>query len=309
MARIRSIKPEFFTHPSIVVLTFPARLLLISLWNQADDEGRMYDQPKRLCANAFGEEDDICPVSLFDELARHGRIIRYTVDGKACIQITGWSDHQRINRPNKSCIPPGGLTEASPVDHGSLTESSLIDHCGKGKEGKGKEGKGMGVASSPTQGDDQNPYGPLLDRLNNVPACPNWANGFVDHTKQRQFLSERDQILAVLKRLDALGRGDEALAEILSDEALRPRSYPQLRFRLTQFLEGVSPRASPHQPSQHRESDSPVEAMKRRWAEQGNRCAGCKKPSRNFFTGEGGGLYCGKCIDARDSQRYATATA
>ena len=41
MARIRTIKPDFFTSEDIVGLTPEARLLYIALWCEADREGRL----------------------------------------------------------------------------------------------------------------------------------------------------------------------------------------------------------------------------------------------------------------------------
>jgi hypothetical protein len=41
MARIRTIKPEFFTSDDICALTPLARLLYIGLWCEADREGRL----------------------------------------------------------------------------------------------------------------------------------------------------------------------------------------------------------------------------------------------------------------------------
>ena len=39
MARIRTIKPEFWTDEKVVTLPFEARLLFIGMWNFCDDEG------------------------------------------------------------------------------------------------------------------------------------------------------------------------------------------------------------------------------------------------------------------------------
>ena len=45
MARIRTIKPEFFTSEDIVALSPLARLLFIALWCEADREGRLVWKP------------------------------------------------------------------------------------------------------------------------------------------------------------------------------------------------------------------------------------------------------------------------
>jgi len=120
--RIRTVKPEFFTHPEIVRLSAWARILLLSLLTQADDEGRLYDQPRKIAGNAFGEGDVVDCELLLRELAKEGRIQRYSADGRRCIQVQNFTKHQRINRPLPSSIPAhAGLTEDSLNAQGSLT--------------------------------------------------------------------------------------------------------------------------------------------------------------------------------------------
>jgi len=48
MARIRSLKPDFFKDEDLAVLPFEARLLFEGLWCYADKEGRLEDRPKYL---------------------------------------------------------------------------------------------------------------------------------------------------------------------------------------------------------------------------------------------------------------------
>lgn len=135
MARIRTVKPEFWTDEKVVECSVTARLLFIGLWNFADDEGRIVDSPKQIKMKVFpGDDlkaDDIhC---LLTELSVNGLILRYAIDNKEYIQVVGWH-HQKINRVNKSKIPPPpkGI-------HGVLTESHPPEGKGREKEGKGKE--------------------------------------------------------------------------------------------------------------------------------------------------------------------------
>jgi len=144
MPRIRTIKPEFFAHPEITALSFPARLLLIALLTQADDEGRLLEQRKKIDGNSFGETDDADVCDLLDELEKHDRIVRYEADGKRLIQVLNFDKHQTINRPTKSSyISP---SEASLNGHASLPDDSLNTHGDVTEdsleEGKGREGKG-----------------------------------------------------------------------------------------------------------------------------------------------------------------------
>jgi len=68
MARIRSIKPEFWSDEKLAECTLGARLLFMGMWNFADDEGRMENSPKRLKMQIF-PGDDIDVTALVGELA------------------------------------------------------------------------------------------------------------------------------------------------------------------------------------------------------------------------------------------------
>lgn len=78
MARIRTIKPEFFDDEDVAAMQPLARLAYIGLWGHADREGRLKDRPVRLKARIL-PFDDVDMNALLDEMARHGFIRRYTV--------------------------------------------------------------------------------------------------------------------------------------------------------------------------------------------------------------------------------------
>jgi hypothetical protein len=110
MARIRSIKPEFWKSEAIAKHTFFTRLVFIGLWTYVDDNGVGLDNPKLIVAELFPLEDDYAKVSRdlresLASLADAGRIARYTVDGKAYLSITNWAEHQKIDRPAKARYP------------------------------------------------------------------------------------------------------------------------------------------------------------------------------------------------------------
>jgi hypothetical protein len=136
MARIRTIKPEFFSSEDIVTLTPLARLFYVSLWCEADREGRLEWRPGTLKMRYF--PGDNCKVEkLGDELAGRGLIVFYTYGGKQYAAIPTFKEHQVINnRESPSVIPE------PPVD-ACLTRESGEQAEGRkeGKEGKGKERK------------------------------------------------------------------------------------------------------------------------------------------------------------------------
>lgn len=137
MARIRTIKPEFFTSEDIVSLTPLARLFYVSLWCQADREGRLEWKRNTLKMRCLPSDD--CDVEdLGRELVEGGLIILYQHGGKTFAQILEFKKHQVINnREQNSEIPPPPAKSTSRVDDASMTRESGRE----GKEGKGKEGR------------------------------------------------------------------------------------------------------------------------------------------------------------------------
>jgi hypothetical protein len=127
MARIRTIKPEFFTSDDICALSPLARLLYVGLWCEADREGRLVWTPGVLKRRYL--PDDSCDIeALCAELTARGLIHLYG-DGLAC--IPSFSRHQHVNiREAQSKLP------APP---GEMQCSSLL-----GRE-EGKEGEGEGT--------------------------------------------------------------------------------------------------------------------------------------------------------------------
>lgn len=108
MARIRTIKPDFWSNEKVMACSREARLLFIGMWNFADDRGRLTDSARSIKAQILPGDDDIDSSNArrwLDELSSNELIRFYEAGDRAYIQITGW-DHQRIDRPRPSKIPP-----------------------------------------------------------------------------------------------------------------------------------------------------------------------------------------------------------
>lgn len=105
MARIRTIKPEFFTSEDIVSVTPLARLFYVSLWCEADREGRLEWKPGTFKMRYL--PGDACDVNqLAEELTGRGLIVLYEVDGKRYAEIPTFAKHQVINnRESESTLP------------------------------------------------------------------------------------------------------------------------------------------------------------------------------------------------------------
>ena len=110
--RIRSIKPEFWRSEDISSLDIPDRLLFIGLWSYVDDNGVGQDRESLVAADLFADDlsrdprETLARVSGgLERLSEAGRIVRYTVDGRAYLAVTNWERHQRIDKPNKPRYP------------------------------------------------------------------------------------------------------------------------------------------------------------------------------------------------------------
>jgi hypothetical protein len=145
MARIRTIKPEFFTSEDIVSMTPLARIFYVSLWCEADREGRMEWKPKTFKMR-YLPGDNCEVVELAQELIDRGLIVLYAAGGKQYAEIPTFAKHQVINnRESESVLPPR-------VHDACLTRESGDQAEGKeGREGKGKEGNGFGDAKRRTR--------------------------------------------------------------------------------------------------------------------------------------------------------------
>ncbi len=119
MARIRSVKPELFTHDGLFEAErdykLPLRLAFIGLFTQCDQWGCFRWEPKRLKLSIL-PFDDVDIVQIFDALALRGFLKKYEVAGKWYGCIPSWAKHQRITRPeHPSGIPtPEGFVFEKP---------------------------------------------------------------------------------------------------------------------------------------------------------------------------------------------------
>jgi hypothetical protein len=140
--RIRTIKPEFFTHDELFDLEkesgLPIRIAFAGLWCAADREGRFKWEPRRLGVQIL-PYDGIDFSRVLDALATRGFIRCYASHGGVFGVIPSFLDHQVINNREKESELPEPLEyidcDACP------TRGPRVPHAGKA-EGKGREGKG-----------------------------------------------------------------------------------------------------------------------------------------------------------------------
>lgn len=159
MARIRTIKPEFWTDEKVARCSMVARLLFIGTWNVADDFGGLDRSPYQLKAQIFPYDTIDCE-PLIQELLGQGLLIEYESGGKKYLHIAGFRKHQRNEKPaaprfpvySGNTVTSSGTTDvylggddtnvgATDTAFGSTDPSDGSSLIGKIKEGMLRDGE------------------------------------------------------------------------------------------------------------------------------------------------------------------------
>ena len=124
MARIRSIKPDFFASYTTAKLSIEARYLFVGLLTEADDYGILIDSPKRICGAVFPHDASITEDMVeawLKEISKARSIRRYKADGGRYISFNNWDSHQKISHKGAERLPrpSGGLPESLPKETGN----------------------------------------------------------------------------------------------------------------------------------------------------------------------------------------------
>jgi hypothetical protein len=156
MARIRTIKPEFFCHEELfdleVETKLPLRIAFAGLWTICDREGRFKWRPRAIKAQVL-PFDDVDFSRVLHALTTRGFVVKYASNGAEVGHVPGFARHQVVNNREAASVlpePPETLEIAgdSRVVDACPTRAPRVPHAcqgeRKGREGKGKEEEGEG---------------------------------------------------------------------------------------------------------------------------------------------------------------------
>jgi len=147
MARIRTIKPEFWRSNKIASLSEFSRLFAIAILNVADDDGYFIADPRLIRGEVFPFEDDYgrCTVAI-RELSDQGYLeVRDDGNGTSIGKIVKFAEHQVINKKKPSKIR--GMFDKLAVPDEYCTATVLVP---SGREqGAGNREQGEGRESPP----------------------------------------------------------------------------------------------------------------------------------------------------------------
>lgn len=152
MGRIRTVKPELFTHEELFDLErdsgLSIRIAFAGLFTCCDKAGRFKWKPRTLKL-AVLPHDDVDFSRVLDALATRGFIVKYASEGVEYGFIPTWEKHQVLNnRETESDLPEP--EESLYISMTSTREARVNDATGtpvkgKGRERKGKEGEGKEI--------------------------------------------------------------------------------------------------------------------------------------------------------------------
>lgn len=234
MARIRSIKPTFFSSISNAELPKATRLTWIGLWTYVDDKGRGVDDPRLVKAAIWPLDDDYTTRKIEADLVRlekAGKIGRYSHDGRKYFAVVKWR-HQRIDKPQPSQLPPAPWEEGSqnvprtlPPDDGN-DPGTTPPKAGGEVEGKGggKESSSSAAALEPSRNgvvddDDGSPISTTLALLTDRRIAAAKAAGVVVKVPSRYRRQVRrdvnEEFGDVAERMLCDGQSPESTADAL----------------------------------------------------------------------------------------------
>jgi len=149
MARIRTIKPEMFQSYTIKRLSLSARWTFSGLLTHVDDDGYARDDARLIKSAVWPLEDEHTWQHVeqdVDEMLHAGLVCRYHHLGQPYLHVVNFAEHQKINRPTKSKLPPCPVhtcthpelptpparpDEPSRNAHGALSEPSVSPHSAR----------------------------------------------------------------------------------------------------------------------------------------------------------------------------------
>lgn len=131
MARIRTVKPEFWDSPGVETLSPWARLLFIAMWNWADDSGTGKAEARELMGFAFPRDETMTLAEFrgfLGEVRRGFGVTFYKARGRSFYNIPSWDRHQKIDKRSASRWPlPEEGVEYDPETNALVTDSEVGD--------------------------------------------------------------------------------------------------------------------------------------------------------------------------------------
>ena len=139
MARKRMISPEIWESQNFSLLSDIAKIVFISLFSHADDEGRGRADPTFIKNITFPYDENRRAADIktaLSEIARSMSVQFYSVNGIDYYFMTHWGRWQKVEKPSKSKLPP----PPSVGEGGAILSNEEFGECSGNSRGIVGEG-------------------------------------------------------------------------------------------------------------------------------------------------------------------------
>ena len=138
--RNRMIKKEFWNSHRILSISIPERLLFISMFNVADDDGILKNSSLQMKSVTFSCDLEIT-LGMVQEYIKSllGVGLIELNDDKSLIRIVKWKDHQRIDKPTPSRYKFKRVIQEEYKSDTRVLSDDYTPKEDKGRQIKGKE--------------------------------------------------------------------------------------------------------------------------------------------------------------------------
>jgi hypothetical protein len=187
MARIRTIKPEFWKHEELSELPEATHMLAAALLNYSDDYGYFNANPKLIQAECSPLRE---PSVSIPESLRSLQTIGYIsvgkgADGKMYGRVNRFSDHQRVSHPSNSKIQDISITWEDSGNPPEILRNPPETLRPERNREQGT-GKGREIPDDFTLTDDLITYAEKKG-IRNRKALENFTEGFVLSCKSKKY--------------------------------------------------------------------------------------------------------------------------
>lgn len=205
MAKIRTIKPEFWEDQKMGKLKRDCRLLFAGMFNFADDGGVIQSSPGFIKSRIFPHDEDLRVTevkSWLNELEKARMLLPLTYNGESYYIIRTFNSHQVIDKRYARYSIPLHVVESAIVaeeqQHNVNTTGTHSEHAvGSPQEMEGKwKGNGNGG------GEQENPPSQVrayslksIDEL--MAECLKDQINFVEYVCRKQKISEHQLVTAL----------------------------------------------------------------------------------------------------------------
>jgi hypothetical protein len=196
MAKIRTIKPEFWEDEKLGRLKRDCRLLFAGIFNFADDAGVIKSNPVYIKSRVFPYDEDLRVSEVkqwLDTLVNARMLIPLEYNQESYYIIRTFNTHQVIDKRYARYSIPLQIIESAIIQHSdghtvntTGTHSELVGRSAQEMEGKGNgNGGGGGNSNNPT------PTGSVMKSIDDLLTdCLADKINFVEHVMRQNKIGE-----------------------------------------------------------------------------------------------------------------------